>query len=81
VVRATNYQFIVGHLYKFGADNILKRYVMEHERPIILAEENEGIDGGHYAGKPTAQKVFPTILWWPTFHKDSKEYRQNCDFC
>jgi hypothetical protein len=39
VVRATNYQLIVGHLYKLGADNIIKRCVMEHERPIILKKK------------------------------------------
>jgi hypothetical protein len=55
VVRATDYQLIAGHLYKLGADNILRRCVMEHERPIILEEEHEGIVGGHYAGKATVQ--------------------------
>jgi hypothetical protein len=53
VVRASYYQLIVGHLYKLGADKILRRCVMEHERPIILAEVHEGIAGGHYAGKAT----------------------------
>jgi hypothetical protein len=37
VVWATNYQLIAGHLYKMGADSILRRYVLEHERPRILA--------------------------------------------
>jgi hypothetical protein len=36
-----------------GADNILRRCVLEHERPIILVESHEGIVGGHYAGKYT----------------------------
>jgi hypothetical protein len=58
VVRAADYQLIAGHLYKLGEDNILRRCVMEHERPIILAEVHEGIVGGHYAGKDTTQKVF-----------------------
>jgi hypothetical protein len=57
VVRAADYQLIAGHLYKLGADNILRRCVMEHERPIILAEAHEGIVGGHYAGKAIAQKI------------------------
>jgi hypothetical protein len=37
VVRSADYQLIARHLYKLGADNILRRCVMEHERPIILA--------------------------------------------
>jgi len=36
VFRVVDYQLIAGHLYKFGADNILRRCVMDHERPIIL---------------------------------------------
>jgi len=54
VVRDANYQLIAGHLYNMGADNILRRCVLEHERPIILAEDDEGIVGGKYAGKDTA---------------------------
>ena len=37
VVRVADYQLIAGHLYKLGADIILRRCVMEHEIPIILA--------------------------------------------
>jgi hypothetical protein len=54
VVRAAYYQLITGHLYKLGADNILRRCLMEHERPIILTEAHEGIAGGNYTGKATA---------------------------
>jgi hypothetical protein len=31
VVRDEKYQLIVGHLYKLGVDNILRRFFMEHE--------------------------------------------------
>jgi transposase InsO family protein len=64
-----------------GADSILRRYVLEHERPRVLAESHEGIAGGHYAGKATTQKVLRAGLWWPTIHRDSKEYCQRCDVC
>ena len=57
-----------------GSDNILRRYVIEHERPRVLAEAHQGIAGGNYAGKATAQKVLCVELWWPTIHRDSKEY-------
>jgi hypothetical protein len=36
-----------------GAYNILRRCVLENERPRILAEAHEGIVGGHYAVKAT----------------------------
>jgi hypothetical protein len=54
VVRDADYKLIVGHLYKIGADNILRRCVMENKRLIILVVAHERIVGGHYAGKDTA---------------------------
>jgi hypothetical protein len=53
VVRAADFSLIVGQLYKMGPDEILRRCVMEVERPLILEEAHEGITGGHYAGKET----------------------------
>jgi hypothetical protein len=37
VVRAINYQLVEENLYKIGANDILRRCVMEHEHLIILA--------------------------------------------
>jgi hypothetical protein len=51
VVGAGDFQLIAGQLYKMGPDEILRRCVMESERPLILAESHEGITGGHYARK------------------------------
>jgi len=68
-------------LCKLNANNIFRRCVMEHVRPIILVEAHEGIDGGHYVGKDNAHEVLCTWLWWPTVHKDEKEYYQNFDVC
>jgi hypothetical protein len=79
VVRAADYQLIAGHLYKMGADKILRRCVLEHEQPKVLAEAHEGIVGGHYVGKATTYKVLHAGLWWPIVHKDAKEDYQNCD--
>jgi hypothetical protein len=74
VVRAIDNQLIAGHSYKMGAYNILRRCVLEHEWPRFLAEVDEGIVGGHYAGKATMRKVLRAGLWWPTIHKYAKEY-------
>jgi hypothetical protein len=74
VVKTTDYQLIASHLYKMGRNSILRMCVLEHERPIILAEAHDNIGGGYYAGKPTVQKVLPKGLWWSTHHKYSKEY-------
>jgi hypothetical protein len=81
VVHAADFSLIVVQLYKMGPDEILRRCVMEAERPLILVEAHEGITGGHYAGKATVQKVIRAGLWWPTLHKDAKEYHRACDVC
>jgi transposase InsO family protein len=81
VVRASKFQLIVGKLYKMEPDEILRRCVMEAERPLIIVEAHEGIVGGHYAGKGTTQKVLRAGLWWPTLHKDDKEYCRAYDVC
>jgi hypothetical protein len=57
VVRAADFSLIVSQLYNMGPNEILRKCLMEAEHPLILAESHEGIAGGHYAGKETAQKV------------------------
>ena len=81
VVHAVDFTLIVGQLYKLGPDEILRRYVLEHERRSILEEAHARVAGEHYAGKPTAQKVLIAGLWWPTVHKDAKEFCRTCDVC
>jgi hypothetical protein len=51
VVKEIYYQLIAGNLYKLGAEKILRRCVLEHERLMILEEAYHGIVGGNYAGK------------------------------
>jgi hypothetical protein len=81
VVEVVDYQLIDEHLYKMGADSILRKCVLEHERPRILAESHEGIAGRHYVGKDIVQKVLHVGLWWSIVHRDSKDYFQRCDVC
>ena len=64
-----------------GADEILRRCVMEAKRPLILVEAHEGIAGGNYVGKSIAQKVLRASLWWPNLHRDAKDYYRACDVC
>jgi len=59
-----------------GEDGILQHCVVEHEIPTILTEVHDRIEGGNYAGKDIAHKILHTGLWWPTFHRDAKEYCQ-----
>jgi hypothetical protein len=79
VVCAANFSLIVGQLYKLGPNEILRRCVMDIERPLILAEAHEGITGGHYTGTATTQKVLRDGLWWPTLYRDAKDYARSSD--
>jgi hypothetical protein len=81
VLRAADFSLIARHLYKMGLDEILRRCFMEVERPMILVEDHEGITRGHYEGKVIAQKVLRAGLWWPTLHRDAKDYSRACDVC
>jgi hypothetical protein len=78
-VRAADFSIIDGQLYKMGPDEILRRCIMGSEKPLILANSHEGIIGGHYAGKETMHKVLRDGLWWPTLHRDDKDYYRSCD--
>jgi hypothetical protein len=64
-----------------GPNEILRRCVMEAERPLILVEEHEYIAKGHYAGKSTTQNILRVGLWWPALHKDAKDYYRACHAC
>jgi hypothetical protein len=54
---------------------------MEAERPLLLTEAHEGIGGGNYGGKETTDKFLRAGLWWPTLHRDAKDYSKACDVC
>ena len=64
-----------------GPDEILYRCVIEQKNPLILAEAHSGAAGVHYAGKAIAQNILTIGLWWPTIHKDAREYCHSCDIC
>jgi hypothetical protein len=46
---------------------------------MILSEAHEGVAGGHYIGKATTHNILCAGLWWPTLHKDAKEFCKTCD--
>ena len=57
VTHAADFTIITGHLYNMGAVEVLQRYILEHEQHALLAEAHDGVVGGHYVGKETAQKA------------------------
>ena len=79
VVKAADFTLITRHLYKLGPDEVLRRCVMPHEKEAIIREAHSGTVGGHFTGKPTAQKILTAGLWWPTLHKDTNNFCRCCD--
>ena len=79
VVKEADFTLIAGQLYKLGPDEVLRRCVMPHEKDAIIREAHSGTAGGHFTGKPTAQKILAAGLWWPMLHKDTKDFCRCCD--
>ena len=75
------YSLINGFLYKMGLDDILRRCVLEHERDNIMHVAHYGPAGGHFQVDTTAKKIQQSGLWWPTLHKDCKNFVSKCDRC
>ena len=51
IVKVIDFQLIVAQLYKMGPNEILRRCVLEHEKPMVLNEEHFSVIGGQHVGK------------------------------
>nr|KYP38659.1 hypothetical protein KK1_040090 [Cajanus cajan] len=69
------------HLFKIGADNLLRRCVTKEEAKDILWHCHNSPYGGHFNGERTAAKFLQSGFFWPTLFKDAYEYVQRCDSC
>lgn len=81
VTQEIYFTIIVGQLYKMGADEVLRRYVSEHERHVVLAKAHDGVVGGHYSRKSKMQNILRVGLWWKTLHTDAHNYFKACNKC
>ena len=59
------------HLFKIGADNLLRRCVTQEEAKRILWHCHNSPCGGHYGGDKTMAKVLLSRFFWPTLFKDA----------
>ena len=69
------------HLFKIGANNLLRRCVSEEEVRNILWHCHNSPYGGHYSGERTTAKVLQSGFYWPSIFKDSHAYVKHCDKC
>ena len=69
------------HLFKAGADNLLRRCVTKEEARSILWHCHSSPYGGHHSGDRTAAKVLQSGFFWPSIFKDVYEFVRCCDKC
>jgi len=69
------------HLFRVGADNLLRRCVTKEEARSILWHYHSSPYGGHHNGDRTTTKVLQLGFFWPSIFKDAYEFVHCCDKC
>ena len=69
------------YLFKYCADQIIRRCVPEGEQPGIFSHCHDSAYGGHFASQKTAMKVVQAGFYWPSLFKDAYAIRKQCDKC
>ncbi|KAH9793911.1 hypothetical protein KPL71_004706 [Citrus sinensis] len=67
------------YLFKYCADQIIRRCVPESEIQNILSFCHEQACGGHFSAKKTATKVLQCGFYWPTIFRDAYTFCSSCD--
>ncbi|RVW98094.1 Pro-Pol polyprotein [Vitis vinifera] len=68
-------------LFKYCADQIIRKCVPEEEQQGILIHSHENACGGHFASQKTTMKVLQLRFTWPSLFKDSHIMCRSCDRC
>ena len=68
-------------LYKYCANQIIRRCVPEVEQEGILSHYHENACGGHFASKKNARKVLQSRFYWPSLFKDAHTMCRECNKC
>ncbi|RVW77825.1 Transposon Ty3-I Gag-Pol polyprotein [Vitis vinifera] len=68
-------------LFKYCADQIIRKCVPEQEQSGILSHCHDSASGGHFASQKTAMKVVQSGFWWPSLFKDAHSMCKGCDRC
>ena len=68
-------------LYKYCADKIIRRRVLEGEHKGILSHCHENACGGHFASQKTARKVLQYGFYWLSLFKDAHIMCRECNKC
>ncbi|WJZ87574.1 hypothetical protein VitviT2T_006944 [Vitis vinifera] len=68
-------------LFKYCANQIIRKCIPEEEQQGILNHCHENACGGHFASQKTAMKVLQSRFTWPSLFKDSHIMCRSCDRC
>ena len=69
------------HLFRIGADQVIRRCVHGEQARKILQLFHEGPTGGHHGVVLTAGKVFDSRFYWPSIFRDVQYLVRTCDAC
>ena len=68
-------------LFKYCADQIIRKCVPEEEQQGILSHCHESACGGHFASQKIAMKVLQSGFNWPSLFKDAYTMCRSYDRC
>ena len=68
-------------LFKKGADQVIRRCVLDEEIRNILQHCHSLAYRGHFSAQRTVAKVLQSSFFWPTLFKDAYAYVLSCDWC
>ena len=68
-------------LFKYCADQIIRKCVPEEEQQGILNHCHESACGGNFASQKTAMKVLQSGFYWPSLFKEAHQLYRVCDRC
>ncbi|KAK0597787.1 hypothetical protein LWI29_028591 [Acer saccharum] len=69
------------YLFKYGADQIIRRCVPEEEQQDVLKFYHSLSCGGHFSAKKPALKVLQSGFFWTSLFKDAYTFCISCDRC
>ena len=78
---ANHYVWDDPHLFKIGANNLLRRCVSSYEAKKIIWQFHNSAYEGHFNGEKTAAKILQTGFFFPSLFKDTHALVQRCDRC
>ena len=68
-------------MYKYCADQILRRCIPESEQQSVLNFCHTLACGGHFSTRKTLAKILQSGFFWPTMFRDVHQFCSSCDRC